>query len=153
MSVWYRAHTNSNPQFVFSGDGGLYTSGRWNHLGKRVVYCSDSIALATMEWLAHNGLSVSGFSYYRYSIEVPDHLITAFSISDLPTDWDATPSTNDTRDFANDNLFLKDGPLAIRVPSVLVPEEKNLIINPFHTEFQSVVTSITNLGKFIAPTR
>lgn len=118
-----------------------------------MVYCSDSIALATMEWLSHNGLSVSGFSYYRYSIEVPDHLITAFSISDLPTDWDATPSTNDTRDFANDNLFLTEGPLAISVPSVLVPEEKNLIINPFHTEFQSVVTSITNLGKFIAPTR
>jgi len=153
MSIWYRAHTNPNPQYVFSGDGGLYTSGRWNHLGKKVIYCSDSIALATMEWLSHNGLTVSGFNYYRYSIEIPDRLIKRFSISELPAHWNATPSTNGTRDFANINLFFTDGPLAICVPSVLVPEEKNLIINPFHSEFQSVIASIISLGKLDSPIR
>ena len=65
MTTWYRAARTENIQTVFSGDGGLYVSGRWNDLGKRIIYCSESIALCTLEWLAHHGLSVSGFNYYR----------------------------------------------------------------------------------------
>ena len=153
MAIWYRAHQNSNPQYVFSGDGGLYVAGRWNYIGKKVIYCSQSIALATMEWLSHNGLSVSGFNYHRYSIEIPENLITVVTSAQLPPDWDATPSTDSTRDFSNSRLFSLNMPLAISVPSVLVPEEYNLIINPLHPEFFKVAASIKNLRQFIAPIR
>src|SRR5690349_5802091 len=100
MSTWYRASANKTPQAVFSGDGGLYVAGRWNYSGKKVIYCSESIALCTLEWLAHHGLSVSGFTYYRYSIEIPDKWITKFSPSDLPSEWNSTPANDFTRDFA-----------------------------------------------------
>jgi RES domain-containing protein len=153
MVKWYRAHTTNLPQKVFSGDGGLFTSGRWNHLGRKAIYCSDSIALATLEWLSHNGLSVSGFKYYRYSIEVPKELVKRFEISQLPDDWNFTPSTHSTRDFAEKYLFLKEGLLAIDVPSVMVPEERNLVINPFHSEFQKIALSIKKLGQFNGPIR
>lgn len=74
MSIWYRAHHSPNIDMVFSGAGGLYVSGRWHHKGRKVIYCSQSIALCTLEWLSHNGLSVSGFSYYKYSLEIADEL-------------------------------------------------------------------------------
>src|SRR3990167_9411596 len=106
MTLWYRAHRADDIQSVFSGDGGLYVSGRWNYAGKKAIYCSESIALCTLEWLAHNGLSVSGFNYYRFSIDVPPDLTVKFSPSTLPEEWKFTTSTDLTRDFAEKHLFL-----------------------------------------------
>src|SRR5258708_26742224 len=105
MTVWYRVSPNESAQITFSGDGGLYVAGRWNYMGKRVIYCSQSIALCTLEWLSHNGLSVSGFNYHRYSIDVSEDLIVKFSPSDLPKEWKQTPSTDLTRDFTENHLF------------------------------------------------
>jgi RES domain-containing protein len=153
MSIWFRAAAINHSQKVFSGEGGLYTAGRWNYLGRKIIYCSHSISLCTLEWLSHNGLSVAGFSYYRYSIEVPDNLIRRFTISQLPKGWDATPATDITRDFARKHLFQSDTFLAIALPSVLVPEEFNLVINPLHIEYINIAKSIKVLGKHVAPER
>jgi RES domain-containing protein len=152
MSTWYRVHKNKNASIVFSGDGGLYVAGRWNYLGKKATYCSESIALCTLEWLSHNGLSVSGFDYYRYSIQIPDLLIKKYDVKDLPVNWNTTPATDFSRDFSDKYLFNSDS-LAIAVPSVLIPEEYNLIINSSHSEFSKVSSSVVNLGKFSAPAR
>jgi len=135
MTIWHRASFTGNTLTTFSGEGGLYSPGRWNYLGKKVVYCSESIALCTLEWLANNGLSVSGFNYYRYSIDIPDHLTIKFSSNDLPKDWDMTPATDVTREFAETKFFSSEKILAMAVPSVIVPEEYNLVINPLHPEF------------------
>ena len=129
MSVWFRGAQNPQIDQVFSGDGGLYVAGRWNPKGIKAVYCSQSFSLCTLEWLSHNGLSVSGFSYYKFSIEIPDELIIRYTISDLPENWNTTPSPNSNRDFAIDNFFKPNKFLAMAVPSVIVPEEFNLIIN------------------------
>ena len=81
MSIWFRAAQIQQADMVFSGDGGLYVAGRWNHKGTKAIYCSQSLSLCTLEWLSHNGLSVSGFSYYKFSIEIPDELIIHYNIS------------------------------------------------------------------------
>jgi RES domain-containing protein len=153
MATWYRAHQDGSGKKVFSGDGGLYVAGRWNYKGTKVIYCSQSIALATLEWLSHNGLSVSNFDYYRFSIEIPDDLILKIPKSKLPKEWSFTPSTDETRFFAAKEFFSTAKFLGMAVPSVLVPEESNLIINPEHPKFKSVANSITNLGFFKAPKR
>lgn len=153
MSVWFRGSQNQQIEQVFSGEGGLFVAGRWNHKGTKAIYCSQSISLCTLEWLSHNGLSVSGFSYYKYSIDIPDELILKYSISDLPVTWDLTPSPKANRDFASKNFYIPNQYLAMSVPSVMVPEESNLIINPLNTAFKKVVESILYLGNFTAPTR
>lgn len=152
MSSWYRASTLNKKSPVFSGEGGLHTKGRWNHLGKPVIYCSDSISLCTLEWLAHHGLSVSAFDYYRFSITIPDNMIKQFNLVDLPDDWASTPASDSTRDFADQHLF-NAARLAIAVPSVLIPEEYNLIINPLHSGFTEIKKTITALGRYKAPVR
>lgn len=153
MVVWYRASQIDNVKRVFSGDGGLFTAARWNHQGRKIIYCSESISLCTLEWLSHNGLSVSAFNYYRYSIDVPHELMTKFTLSHLPKAWNAMPATTITRDFAEKNLFSADKYLAIALPSVIVPEEYNLIINPLHPAFSEVLKTIKNLGQHMAPNR
>ena len=153
MTIWYRASQLDNIQSVFSGDGGLYTAARWNHLGRKILYCSQSISLCTLEWLSHNGLSVSGFNYYRYSIEISDKLIAKFTPNNLPKDWSITPAITITRDFTEDHLFSSNKYLAIQVPSVLVPEEFNLVINPLHSAFSTVLKTVKNLGQHVGPSR
>lgn len=153
MSIWYRASQSNNVRMVFSGDGGLFTAARWNHLGRKVIYCSESISLCTLEWLSHNGLSVSGFDYHRYSIDIPEKLINKFSTHKLPQEWNITPATDVTRDFAEQYLFLSKKFMALALPSVLVPEEFNLVMNPLHDAFPSVIKTIKILGKHSAPVR
>lgn len=153
MAVWYRASQSNDLQRVFSGEGGLFTAARWNYLGRRAVYCSESISLCTLEWLSHNGLSVSGFNYYRFSIEIADKLIKKYLPNDLPKEWNKTPATDISRDFAEQHLFVPEKFLAFAFPSVLVPEEFNLVINPLHKDFSNVLKSSKFLGKHIAPLR
>ena len=153
MALWYRIHKKKEIAHVFSGDGGLFVSGRWNHLGRRAVYCSESIALASMEFLSNHGLSISGFTCNRFSIDIPENLITRFELQQLPTSWRATPATNVSRDFADANLFQAGGPLGIAVPSIMVPEEFNLVINPLHGDYPEVLANVRHLGTYQAPVR
>ena len=153
MAIWYRASQLNGVQKVFSGDGGLFSEARWNHLGRRVIYCSKSISLCTLEWLPHNGLSVSGFNYYRYSIEVPEKFVHRFTPDHLPKEWNAIPATDITRDFAERQLFLSNKFLALALPSVLVLEEFNLVINPLHDQFHKIIKTVKPLGKHSAPER
>lgn len=153
MSLWYRAAQANDIEQTFSGDGGLYVAGRWHFKGRKVIYCSQSIALCTLEWLAHHGLSVSGFVYYKFSIDIPDELIIDFKVNDLPKNWSNNPATNHSREFAEKHLFNQTHYLAMSVPSVIIPEEKNLVINPAHSHFSKVQNSILALGKYTAPNR
>jgi RES domain-containing protein len=153
MSIWFRGAQNQTIDTVFSGDGGLYVAGRWNHKGTKAIYCSQSISLCTLEWLSHHGLSVSGFSYYKFSIEIPDELICYFNIPDLPQEWSDTPAPNSNRDFAEHCFYIPNKYVAMAIPSVMVPEEFNLLINPLHTAFSSIKSTIRSLGEFRAPNR
>ena len=153
MSIWYRGAQSQQIDKVFSGDGGLYVPGRWNHKGTKARYCSQSISLCTLECLSHNGLSVYGFSYYKFSIEIPDELIIQYKIADLSPEWCDIPSPNSNRDFADKNFYFSNKYLAMAIPSVMVPEEYNLVINPLHSSFEKVKGSILLLGEFTAPSR
>lgn len=153
MTIWYRVTGLNNIKEVFSGEGGLFAPARWNHLGRKAIYCSESISLCTLEWLSHNGLSVSGFNYFRYSIEIPDKFIKRFSVSELPKEWNYTPATDITRDFAESHLFTMDRYVAIALPSVVVPEEFNLVINPMHVQFPKLAKTAEQLGEYVAPIR
>lgn len=153
MSVWFRASQLKDIKKVFSGEGGLFTAARWNHLGRKTVYCSDSISLCTLEWLSHNGLSVSGFDYYRFSISVPTKFVKKFSLDELPPEWNKTPATDITRDFAEEYLFKSTKLIALALPSVVVPEEYNLIMNPLHNSFNKILQTAKLLGKHSAPKR
>lgn len=153
MSLWYRAHQSANKQEVFSGEGGLFTAGRWHYRGHKVIYCSQSIALCTLEWLAHHGLSVSGFNYFRYAIDIPKRAILTVKSAELPKNWRTTPSSDVTREFAQTLLFESKKIWALSVPSVLIPEEYNLVINPLHPGFGKAKLAIQEMGKYIAPAR
>lgn len=76
-----------------------------------------------------------------------------FTASQMPLDWDSAPATDIGRHFAEEHLFAAGCPLAIAVPSVMIPEEYNILINPMHTDFSQASETIQEFGKFTAPIR
>jgi len=117
-----------------SGNGSAGDPGRWNSHGVLVVYCSSSIALCCLETLVHVG-GDAGLPLQRWlvAIDVPTEQWqqrTRLNPPDLPC-WDATPSGVASSDWG-DRWLASQRSLLAEVPSVIVPEESNLLINPRH---------------------
>lgn len=119
-----------------SGTGAERTGGRWNPKGVPVVYASESRALACLETIVH--LNAGGLPLNRYlvRIDAPTDLWTAAITLDpsaLPVGWDAGPPGKVSIDQGRDWLLGKASALLV-VPSVIVPEERNVLINPSHPD-------------------
>lgn len=117
-----------------SGAGAKATGGRWNSAGNAMLYCASSIALANLETIVH--LSAGGLPLNRYLvyIDIPDALWAArrqIDAASAPVGWDAIPPGMVSIKFGND--WLRNQSSAILcVPSIVVPEELNILINPAH---------------------
>ncbi len=120
-----------------TGKGAELTGGRWNRKGSAVVYTSKSIALACMETIVHLGATTLPMNRFLVRIDVPDDVWarrrTATATS-LPVGWTAEPSGRVSHDVGE--AWLKDAgaPALLEVPSVIVPEEFNVLINPRHPD-------------------
>ncbi|MEO7496907.1 MAG: RES family NAD+ phosphorylase, partial [Massilia sp.] len=113
-----------------SGAGAKSSGGRWNSKGTPLVYCATTIALATLE-TAH---SVAGGSlpYNRFlvRVDIPEPVWRARLVLDpLPGGWDAIPAGLSSR-IAGDAWVASGASALLLVPSVIVPDEYNVMINP-----------------------
>ncbi len=117
-----------------TGKGAEVTGGRWNRKGSAVLYTSTTVALACLETVVH--LNAGRLPLNRYLVEliVPDAEWAARQIvspSSLPVGWDAEPAGMVSLDYGTSWLSGK-GTLLLAIPSVVIPEEANILINPAH---------------------
>jgi RES domain-containing protein len=117
-----------------AGDGGMRASGRWHTRGHRVVYCSESPAAALLEVLVHFEIDVRDLPtrYRLLKLRAPDALVVENLLqANLPPDW--IEQTDRTR--ASGDRWLRAGRSALlRVPSAVVPETFNVLLNPGHVQ-------------------
>jgi RES domain-containing protein len=139
ISFWRIAATTPNYHCDdMTRSGAKKTGGRWNSAGIPVIYSSGSIALAVLETFVHLASAPTlPLNRYLVEIKVPSDLfITAIPLN-TQVGWDAEPpglvSTNARNIWANSNA----GVLA-KVPSVIVREEFNYLVNPAHPEAASI---------------
>lgn len=122
-----------------SGAGAKITGGRWNRAGTPMVYCSTSIALACLETMAH--LNFDGLPLNRFLIEasIPEALWDAAQSIKPNTHvgWNAIPAGKASQDAGGDWIARNASPLLI-VPSVIVPEERNVLLNPRHPDMAKI---------------
>jgi RES domain-containing protein len=121
-----------------SGIGAEKYGGRWNNKGTRIVYSSQSRALANLEVAVHVPLKSVPKDYYLTSIEIPDELIHNYPIKKLKgKNWKTYPPSEFTQQ--EGDRFVKDNKwLALRVPSAMVQGDYNYLINPLHKDIDSV---------------
>lgn len=125
---------------TLSGIGASMDDGnRWNSRFTRMVYTAESRALALLEVAVHLDLSEDlPTDRYLVEIEVPDDVtIQEIRQENLPTNWNEYPPTSSTQAIGDDFVF-QNTALLLRVPSCLVPDEFNFLINPHHVEMQGV---------------
>jgi RES domain-containing protein len=143
----YRIERKKYIDTVLSGMGASLSNGnRWNGLNTRMVYTSESRALATLEISVHIDLSEDLPSdRYYIEIDVPDTLfIQEINEKDLPKNWDAKPPIIDTQRIG-DAFVSQNEAAALKVPSSIIPNEYNFLINPNHPDATKI--KITEMQK------
>lgn len=112
---------------------------RWNSLNTRIVYTAESRALATLEVSVHLDLSEDLPNDRHYvEIEIPDDiLIQEVRLEDLPEDWNAKPPTLTTQTIGDDFVNYNETAI-LKVPSSIVPQEFNYLINPNHPDAKKI---------------
>jgi len=122
-----------------AGDGGLRASGRWHTRGKRVVYCAENPAAALLEILVHFEIEIRDLParYRLLKMNVPDDLqVDRVSLTNLGSDW--IEDTLATRAIGDTWLARAATPL-LAVPSAVVPETSNVLLNPAHPDARRIV--------------
>lgn len=126
MLVWRLARAAHS---ILDGEGARMFGGRWNSPGRPMVYCAGTAALAVLEVRVHLDLPLDLLpsDYRLFGIDTG----TA-EIEDAPPDSIANP-----RNYGD--AWLASGRTALlRITSVIVPEESNVLINPLHPQAQQI---------------
>jgi RES domain-containing protein len=123
------------------GLGARENGGRWNLPGTGVIYAGCSIAVAALERFVHLAAVVPPDLVLvridlpaRYSSEEPP-------LADLPPDWNAMPAAQSSRRFGT-QWARELRSLVLYIPSALVQEEGNAVLNPSHPEFTQVTMTV-----------
>jgi RES domain-containing protein len=123
---------------LFSGEGGLYASGRWTSRGRPVVYTSASISLAVLEYTVNYRrrswvpATVLGRAVIPASVA-----IETVSVRELPANWFSADAPQGLRIVGG--KWLGRGETAVlQVPSAIVTEEWNYLLNPLHADFRKL---------------
>ena len=139
MKVW-RLFPARFRETAFTGIGGLYAARRWNHLGAVMVYCATSPALAALEFFVNLEPNEAPDDLLMAEAEIPDELVEQLDLSLLPADWREMNNLV-CRDLGSD--WVASGrSVALRVPSVVVEGDWNVLLNPRHADFSKIQLAV-----------
>jgi RES domain-containing protein len=117
-----------------TGKGAEKTGGRWNRAGTPMLYCASTIALSCLETLVHLGGPVKlPLNRYLVKFTIPVAAWrnrTVFEPGDN-VGWDAEPPGLVSLDWGTQWATATTSLIA-EVPSVIVPEESCILVNPRH---------------------
>ena len=118
---------------ALDGEGARLWGGRWNSAGRPMVYAAASPSLAVLEVLVHLDLpsELLPNDFQLLTINVPDDG-SVIRIEDPILDNDICRQTGDA-------FLVEAKALALIVPSVVVPQERNVLLNPRQAEMGRVI--------------
>ena len=130
------------------GTGARLTGGRWNSPGVAAIYAGMTPEIAALEKLVHTS-DILPRDLVLSVIELPsdERLYLRLTVADLPDGWDALPSST-TAASIGDAFLRASTHLGLIVPSAIMPEALNIVLNPSHPEFNSVTFSIVRPFEF-----
>ena len=124
----------------------LTTSGaanRWNATGQSVLYAGSSRSLASLELVVHRAAiqPTTDFRVMVISVADEDHLVRQVHIGELPTDWRTISAYSILQQIGSD-WYTRQESLLLKVPSAVIIQEYNYLINTTHPEFSKKVTLV-----------
>lgn len=122
---------------AFSGEGARRFGGRWNSPGVAVVYLSEHQSLAALEIFVHLQPLLPHEKYLAYFVEWDGAQMETLSPKKLPPDWRASPPGPATMQLG-DQWVRRERSAVLAVPSVILPSERNFLLNPAHPKFRQL---------------
>lgn len=131
-----------------SGAGAYRHGGRWNNAGMHAIYAGLTPEIAALEKLIHTG-DILPADLVLVLIELPDDatLYETPALAALPAGWNELPSSVAAASLGS-GFLMKGKQLGLIIPSVVIPEASNIMINPHHPDFTSVTMNIVRPFKF-----
>lgn len=119
-----------------SGTGAKLFGGRWNSTGLNALYTTEHISLAVLEILVHVKLYRQPLDYHLITIEIPEkaHII-AIDHAKLKRNWKDDFTYGQ---FIGDEFLIANQSLVLKVPSAIIEQENNLMINPAHPDAEKL---------------
>jgi len=146
-SFWRLAR---EPYQELDGEGARLHGGRWNSVGIPVIYASATLSLAVLELLVHVDPEDLPRDLVALRLEVVGgSLPERVHPGELPDDWAEVPGHPACRT-RGDAWAAEGTSLLLRVPSAIVPEEENILVNPRHPEARKLRVASTRPFRFDA---
>ncbi len=119
------------------GEGARLYGGRWNGIGTAVVYASETRSLAVLETVVHLEQAEFLDRFRIAELSFDSSLVIELPRAALPRRWRADPPGRSVQSVGD--AWVRNGESAVlKVPSVLVDDEHNFLINPAHADFAGV---------------
>ena len=136
IRVWRLSKARSAGDLT--GQGADLDGQRWNQPGQRAVYLGMTAEITVLELLVHlNGVFSAPLVLCGYDVPDTPGLIKEADPKALPDGWNAIPHGQASAAFGGD--WLRDGlQLGLVLPSVVVPQARNLLLNPLHPAMPQV---------------
>jgi RES domain-containing protein len=142
MKVW-RIFPERFRSTAFTGVGGLYAARRWNHLGTAMVYTATSPALAALEFFVNLEPNDAPNDLLMTEAVIPENLenlVETLDTGSVPPGW---RELNNLACRGLGSSWAASGrSLALKVPSVVVDGDWNVLLNPKHPDFNRIQLKI-----------
>ena len=134
MSTLWRVVKRAHAATACDGKAAERFGGRWNSPGRRAVYASATKSLALLEVLVHLDVGRPLPKFVAFRFDVDAKLVETLAPGRLPRSWRTAQGMPLTQRLGDEWLAAGRG-LALAVPSAIVPEEKNYLLDPAHAAF------------------
>jgi len=125
-----------------SGFGASIKGQRWNSLNIRAIYAGLTPEISAMEKLVHAGsILPQNLQLVRLTLPDASDLYEEPDLKDLPDDWNALPGSPGAAAYG-DTFLIEGIHLGLIVPSAVIPEARNIVINPNHPMMREVTIEI-----------
>lgn len=135
----FRLVKSKHADTAFSGEGARLAGGRWNLPGTPLVYTSESLSLAALETFVHLQPVDKRIRYVWFQVTVPA-TVAIDKLASLPRSWRDSPPSEASQS-AGTRWAKQANSAVLRAPSILVPGEYNLLLNPLHPQFKRLKIS------------
>ena len=145
--------SNESYKGDISGNGAAINGSRWNSKNIRMLYTGEYISLSILESLVHLREIDLPEKQFLLMIEIPDIEFQEIKVVKLMNRWQQHISYTQ---WIGDQFITTNKSLVLKVPSAIVPQEHNFLINPLHAAFKKVKlinSELLNLDKRLLQTQ
>jgi RES domain-containing protein len=103
-----------------------------------VVYTSGALSLAALELFVHVDSDLVPAGWIATAADLPENLtVETVELAKLPRDWRSYPAPEALKDIAT-AWINKSLTAVLAVPSAVIPNERNYLLNPRHPDFRRI---------------